>query len=123
MAMNFNALIRHAHSVKMADFYGLNRRLVMPGPQGMVLQASTLSRSTAGPVARRRSTHGGAATPSAPASMRLCGRSANRNRSAEASPALSLCGRKCEISPEVTAQSAKFPVCCPPKVRKRGENG
>ncbi len=39
-ALNFNAVIRHAHSVKMADFSGLNRRLVMPGPEGMVLQTS-----------------------------------------------------------------------------------
>ncbi len=40
VAMNFNAVIRHAHSVKMANFSGLNRRLVMPGPDGMVLQTS-----------------------------------------------------------------------------------
>ena len=40
VGMNFNALIRHAGAVKMANFSGLNRRLLLPGPDGLVLQAS-----------------------------------------------------------------------------------
>lgn len=40
VAMNLNAFIRHAHSVKMANYSGLTRRLTLPHPDGLLLQAS-----------------------------------------------------------------------------------
>ena len=39
-AMNFNSVIRHADTVKMANHSGLSRRLVLPGPDGLLIQSS-----------------------------------------------------------------------------------
>ncbi len=39
-AINFNSIIRHADTVKMANHSGLSRRLVLPGPDGLLFQSS-----------------------------------------------------------------------------------
>jgi len=39
-AINFNSIIRHADTVKMANHSGLSRRLVLPGPDSLLIQSS-----------------------------------------------------------------------------------
>jgi alpha-N-arabinofuranosidase len=39
-SLNFNAVIRHADTVKMASLSGLSRRLVLPGPDSLLIQSS-----------------------------------------------------------------------------------